>query len=73
MMKVPELEDKVLQQFLTELLMELDKQNKVVLSKVTANHSLLLLSPGLKTFEVKVSDTGVLSTSAPALSNRRIG
>jgi hypothetical protein len=72
MMKVPPLEDKELEKFLKQLLLELDRKDKSVLSKITANKSLLLLSPSLKPFEVTVSDTGVLSTGAPSTNIRAV-
>ena len=70
MMKVPPLADKELEKFLKQLMLELEKSDKASLSKITANKSLLLLSPSLKVFEVKVSDTGVLSTGTPTRSLR---
>lgn len=63
MMKVPNFKDPDVTKFLTEMLREFDRTDKQVLSAITANKSLLLYSPGLKVFEIKVSDTGVITAT----------
>lgn len=66
MMKVPQFQDPEVTKFLTEYLRELDRTNKDVLKLSTANKSLLLYSPSLKVFEIKVSDAGVISATKVA-------
>jgi hypothetical protein len=61
MMKVPPLDNKALKDFLDQLLLELDKTEKDSVSSVTANASLLLLSPSKKVFQITVSDAGALT------------
>jgi hypothetical protein len=63
MIKVPNFQELGLSKFLNDLLLDLDKTNRDTLSKVTANHSVLLQSPGNIVWEVKVDDAGVLSTT----------
>jgi len=63
MMKVPNFEDPAVTKFLTEMLRDFDRSDKGVMSTVTANKSLLLYSPGLKVFEITVSDTGVITAT----------
>jgi hypothetical protein len=63
MMKVPTFKEAGLTDFLNKLMIELDRAENDNLSSVTANNSLLLLSPSKKVFEVKVSDTGVLTAT----------
>lgn len=60
---VPKFEDPELTRFLEELLKEVTQRDKDRLSSSTANHSLLLISPSKKVFEVTVSDTGVLAVT----------
>jgi hypothetical protein len=43
-----------------ELMREVDQRDKDRLASNTANHSLLLISPSKKVFEVTVSDAGAL-------------
>jgi len=62
-MKVPNFEDPEVTKFLTEYLRELDRTSKDVLSSVTGNKSVLLYSPSKYVFEIKVSDTGVISAT----------
>jgi len=66
MMKVPNFEDLEVTKFLVELVRELDKTEKVNMSKITANHSLLLQAPNLKVYEVTVDNAGVLVISPVA-------
>jgi hypothetical protein len=66
MMKVPNLKDPELVKFLTELLRELENTEKETMSNITANRSLLLYSPSLKVFEIKVSDVGVITATKVA-------
>jgi hypothetical protein len=59
-MRIPNLKDQELMQFLVEWDRELERMRKDTLSNVRANNSLLLISPSLKVFEVKVTDAGAL-------------
>ena len=63
MIKVPNFKEVGLTKFFNELLRELDKADGDKLSKVTANHSVLLQSPGDIIWEVKVNDAGALTTT----------
>ena len=63
MITVPNFKDPEVAQFLIQLMRELDSSNKTVLKNNTGNNSLLLLSPSLKVFEVKVSDAGALTVT----------
>lgn len=63
MAKVPNFKDPEVTKFLVELLRDFDRSDKDVLSSKTGNHSLLLISPGKKVYEITVSDTGVLTTT----------
>jgi hypothetical protein len=63
MITVPNFKDPDVTKFLVELMRELDSSNKFVLKSNAGNHSLLLLSPSLKVFEVKVSDAGALTVT----------
>jgi len=63
MMKVPQFEDPAVTKFLVEYLREEDRINVGYLKAGTANNSVLLLSPNKKTYEVKVSDAGVLTVT----------
>jgi hypothetical protein len=62
MMKVPNFKDPDVTKFLVQLMPQL-LDPTAVLSSQTANNSVLLLSPSKKVFEVKVSDTGVLTAT----------
>lgn len=64
MMRVPKFDDSELTKFVTELLREIDRSSKDKISAVTANHSVLLISPSKKVFEVTVSDAGTLVVTA---------
>jgi hypothetical protein len=70
MIRVPSLEDKDLERFLIELMRELERTDKATLSAITANRSLLLISPNKTPYEVTVTDAGALTTSAPTRSAR---
>jgi len=63
MITVPNFKDPEVTKFLVELMRELDSSNKFVLKNNSGNNSLLLLSPSLKVFEVKVSDAGALTVT----------
>jgi hypothetical protein len=63
MMKVPNFKDPEVTKFLIEMLRDFDRSDKDNMSLTTANRSLLLYSPSLKVFEIKVSDTGVISAT----------
>jgi hypothetical protein len=71
MMKVPKFEDPEVTRFLNMLILELDKKDKIIMSKITANHSLLLQSPSLKVFEVTVTDAGALVVAVPPATARK--
>jgi len=66
--KVPNFQDPAVSKFLIELLRDFDRSDKDVLSSTTGNHSLLLISPSKKVFEVTVSDAGVLSVTAASIT-----
>lgn len=59
-MKVPQFKDPDVTKFLTEMVRDNDKNNKNLLSSITANHSLLLQSSDLKVFEITVTSAGAL-------------
>jgi len=61
--RIPNLEDRELTKFLTEWTREFDRLKRDAMSNVAGNRALLLISPGLKVYEVKVDDAGVLSTT----------
>lgn len=60
---VPDFKEPGLKRFLEDLLNEVTTRDKNKLTALTANHSVLLLSPGKKTYEIKVDDAGVISTT----------
>ena len=60
MITVPQFKDPDVTRFLVELMREIDLGKKSVLSSASGNHSVLLISPGLKVFEVTVTDAGAL-------------
>lgn len=59
-MKTPVFREPGLTDYLTRAFEEQDRNRSETLSKVTANHSLLLQSPSNKIYEVTVSDAGAL-------------
>jgi hypothetical protein len=61
--KIPEFKDPEISKFMTEFMREFDSKDKEYLKLGTANRSLLLYSPSLKVFEIKVSDTGVITAT----------
>ena len=67
--KVPQFQDPAVTKFLVEMLRDFDRSDKDVLSSVTGNHSVLLISPSKKVFEVTVSDAGVLSVTAASMTS----
>jgi hypothetical protein len=68
MMRVPQFKDPEMTKFVTELLREIDRSDKDNLSSVTANHSVLLISPSKKVFEVTVTDAGALVVTAASVT-----
>jgi hypothetical protein len=60
---VPKFQEPELTRFLEDLLKEVTIRDKDRLSANTGNHSLLLISPGLKVFEVTVNDAGTLAVT----------
>lgn len=63
MIKVPQFQDTNITKFLNDLVKNIDDTNNGKMSLNTANKSLLLYSPSLKVFEIKVSDTGVITAT----------
>jgi hypothetical protein len=61
--KIPDFKDPEVAKFMTEFMREVDNKDKEYLKLGTANRSLLLYSPSLKVFEIKVSDTGVITAT----------
>ena len=59
-MRVPNFKDIEITKFLTDWDKEIARNNRESLSKVTANHSLLLMSPNKRVYEITVDDEGVL-------------
>jgi len=66
--KVPQFQDLAVTKFFIELLRDFDRSDKDVLSSTTGNHSLLLISPSKKVFEVTVTDAGALVVTAAQVS-----
>jgi len=62
-MRIPNFEDTEVTKFLVQWDLELQRMRKDSLSSTGGNHSLLLISPGKKVYEVTVSDLGVLTTT----------
>ena len=57
---VPNFKDPDVTKFLVELVRDVERAKKSVLSSASGNHSVLLLSPSLKTYEITVTDAGAL-------------
>ena len=66
--KVPEFQDPAVSKFLIQLLRDFDRSDKDVLSSVTGNHSVLLIAPNKKVFEVTVTNAGALVVTAAEVS-----
>jgi hypothetical protein len=64
--KVPEFREPGLTDFLNQVIQERERLDGQRLSKITANHSVLLQSPAGKVYEVKVNDAGVISATLVA-------
>lgn len=62
-MRVPNFKDPEVTKFLVQWNQELEQQRKDLLSRITANHSVLLQSPSSKIYEVTVSDAGALTVT----------
>ena len=60
MITVPQFKDPDVTKFLIELMRDNDLSKKSVLSSISGNHSVLLISPSLKVFEITVTDAGAL-------------
>jgi hypothetical protein len=58
--KVPDFKEPGLTDFLARVLEERDRSRKDLVSSQTANHSILLQSPGGKVFEITVDDSGTI-------------
>jgi hypothetical protein len=65
-MKVPQFKEPGLTDFLTKSQTESSRVQNGFMTKATANNSVLLYSPSMKVYEVKVSDAGVLSATLVA-------
>jgi len=61
--KVPDFREPGLSDFLRRVEADRDRVANSVLSAVSGNHSVLLLSPGKKTYEIKVSDAGAITAT----------
>jgi len=66
MIRVPDFEDPEVTKFFNTLIRELDRVATDYMQVRSANNSLLLYSPSLKVFEIKVSDTGVITATQVA-------
>ena len=66
-MIVPEFKDPEVTKFMNTLLREVDQRDKERLSSITANKSLLLITPDTtKVYEVTVSNVGVITATKVA-------
>jgi hypothetical protein len=65
-MRIPNFKDAELTKFLTEWDREIQGLRKDFISNVSGNNSVLLISPSLKVFEVKVTDAGALTVTKVA-------
>jgi len=63
---VPDFKEPGLSDFLRRVEADRDRQFATLLSAVTANRSVLLISPGKKVYEVKVTDAGALTVTLVA-------
>jgi hypothetical protein len=63
MMVVPKFEEPGLTRFLEDMAKEVQLFRTETMNTVRANHSLLLMSPSKKVYEIKVDDAGVLSAT----------
>lgn len=59
-MRVPNFKEPGLTDFLNHQFGDVDRKLTTVLSKITANHSVLLQSPAGKVYEITVNDAGTL-------------
>ena len=62
-MRIPNFKDLDVTKFLTEWDREIERLRKDSMSNVTGNRAVLLLSPSLKVYEIKVDDAGVISST----------
>jgi len=65
-MRVPKFDDPALHKFMLEVDAEMRRMEKESLSLTRANRSVLLYSPSKKVYELKVDDSGVVSTTLVA-------
>lgn len=63
MITVPDFKEPGLSDFLRRVEADRDRTFRDMLSAVSGNRSMLLLSPGKKVYEVKVSDAGALTVT----------
>ena len=59
-MRVPKFEDIEVTKFFDQYIKETEKKENNYLMSKSSNHSILLISPSRKTYEVTVSDAGAL-------------
>ena len=59
-MRVPNFKDVELTKYLTEWDREIQSMKRDFLTNTGGNNSVLLISPSLKVFEIKVTDAGAL-------------
>jgi len=62
-MKIPNFKDIEITKFLTDWDKEITRNHRESLSKVTANYSLLLMSPNKRVYEITVDDDGILTAT----------
>jgi hypothetical protein len=62
-MKVPNFKEPEVTKFLEQWQLELERKMANLLNSNSANQSVLLYSPSKKVFEIKVSDTGVITAT----------
>jgi hypothetical protein len=62
-MRIPTFEDKELNRFFVDWQREIEQIKKDKMNSGAANRSVLLYSPSKKVYEIKVDDSGVLSTT----------
>jgi hypothetical protein len=63
MLRVPDFKEPGLTDFLTRVLEERDRVTSSLMSRQSANNSVLLYSPSMKVYELKVNDAGAVSAT----------
>lgn len=64
--KIPTFKEPGLTDFLSAQFARLDREKTAYLSSATANHSVLLISSGMKVYELTVADDGTITTTLVA-------